>query len=202
MHRPEGIFDNPDEGVAEHIREYVATDGRRGQWLTGWKAPTLLLVTRGRRSGKLRRTALAYGEDDGRYVLVASNGGAKRHPDWYLNLVGNPSVQVQVGDARFTARARDARADERPALWKLMTSIGPELEDHQRNSGGDPGRDPGTNLGPGGQPRQRRIPAVSRRRPATRAPLSSAERRVGADPTCLIERNRALMATTWNGWSV
>jgi deazaflavin-dependent oxidoreductase (nitroreductase family) len=92
------IIDNPDEGVAEHIREYVATDGRRGQWLRGWKAPTLLLMTRGRRSGKLRRTALAYSEHDGRYVLVASNGGAKRHPDWYVNLVEDPGVQVQVGD--------------------------------------------------------------------------------------------------------
>lgn len=131
----EEIVDNPDTGVAEHIREYVATGGRRGQWLEGWKAPTLLLVTRGRRSGKLRRTALAYGDDDGRYVLVASNGGAKRHPDWYLNLVEDPIVQVQVGDVRFAARARDARADERPTLWKLMTSIGPELEGHRRKSG-------------------------------------------------------------------
>jgi deazaflavin-dependent oxidoreductase (nitroreductase family) len=92
-------------------------------------------VTRGRRSGKLRRTALAYGEDDGRYVLVASNGGAKRHPDWYLNLLEDPAVQVQVGDDKFAARAHDARADERAALWKLMTSVGPELEDHQRKSG-------------------------------------------------------------------
>jgi deazaflavin-dependent oxidoreductase (nitroreductase family) len=131
----EEIVDNPDKGVAEHIREYVATDGRRGQWLRGWKAPTLLLVTQGRRSGKRRRTALAYGEDDGRYVLVASNGGAKQHPDWYLNLVENSAVQVQVGDDRFAARARDATGDERPALWKLMTSIGRELEDHQLKSG-------------------------------------------------------------------
>jgi deazaflavin-dependent oxidoreductase (nitroreductase family) len=134
MDRSEEIVDNPDAGVAEHIHEYVATDGRRGQWLPGWKAPTLLLVTRGRTSGKLRRTALAYGEDDGRYVLVASAGGAARHPGWYLNLVEDPMVQVQVGDDRFAARARDARPDERPALWNLMHSIGPELEGHRRNA--------------------------------------------------------------------
>jgi hypothetical protein len=87
MDGSEEIVDNRDGGVAEHIREYVTTDGRRGHWLPGWKAPTLLLVTRGRRSGKLRRTALAYGEDDGRHVIVASDGGAKGHPAWYLNLV-------------------------------------------------------------------------------------------------------------------
>jgi deazaflavin-dependent oxidoreductase (nitroreductase family) len=130
MNQSEEIVDNPDEGVAEHIREYVATDGRRGQWLPGWKAPTLLLVTRGRRSGKLRRTALAYGEHDGHYILAASAGGARRDPAWYSNLVADPVVQVQVADDRFAARTRDATADERPALWKLMTSIGPELEDH------------------------------------------------------------------------
>ena len=133
--RSEEIVDNPDDWVAEHIREYVATDGRRGHRLEGWKAPTLLLVTRGRRSGKLRRTALAYGEHDGRYVIVASNGGAARHPGWYLNLVEDPAVQVQVGEERFAARARDASGDERPTLWKLMTSIGPSLADFQRKSG-------------------------------------------------------------------
>ena len=131
----EEILDNPDDWVAEHIRDYVASDGRRGRWLPGWKAPTLLLVTRGRRSGKLRRTALAYGEDDGRYVVVASAGGAKRHPAWYLNLVADPAVQVQIANETFAATARDATADERPALWKLMTSIGPSLDEYERISG-------------------------------------------------------------------
>jgi deazaflavin-dependent oxidoreductase (nitroreductase family) len=110
MDRPEEIVDNPDGWVAGHIREYVATDGRRGHRLSGWKTPTLLLVTRGRRSGKLRRTALAYFEHDGRYLVVASNGGAKRNPDWYLNLVEDPVVQVQLREDRFAARARDTRA--------------------------------------------------------------------------------------------
>jgi deazaflavin-dependent oxidoreductase (nitroreductase family) len=133
--RSEQIVDNPDSWVAEHIRDYVATGGRRGHRLDGWRASTLLLVTRGRKSGKLRRTALAYGEHDGRYVIVASNGGAERHPDWYLNLVADPAVQVQVRDDRFAATARATRPDERPALWELMTSLGPALEDYQRNSG-------------------------------------------------------------------
>lgn len=68
MDRSEEIVDNPDGWVAEHIRVYVATAGRRGHRLPGWnwKASILLLVTRGRRSGKLRRMALAYGEHDGR----------------------------------------------------------------------------------------------------------------------------------------
>jgi deazaflavin-dependent oxidoreductase (nitroreductase family) len=131
----EQIVDNPDDGVAEHIREYVATDGRRGHRLPGWKANTLLLVTRGRRSGRLRRTALAYGESDGRYVLVASNGGAKQPPARYLNLVEDLEVRMQVAGDRFAATAREATAEERPALWELMTSLSDSLDDFQRRSG-------------------------------------------------------------------
>jgi deazaflavin-dependent oxidoreductase (nitroreductase family) len=52
-----------------------------------------------------------------------------------LNLVEDPAVQVQVRDDRFAARAREATADERTALWKLMTSLGPDLDDYQRKSG-------------------------------------------------------------------
>jgi deazaflavin-dependent oxidoreductase (nitroreductase family) len=129
------IVDNPDGWVGEHIREYVATDGRRGHRLSGWKASTLLLVTRGRRSGKLRRTALAYAEHDGTYVIVASNGGAERPPAWYLNLTEEPAVQVQVRDDRFAATARVASPDERPALWKLMTSLSPSLAEYEQRSG-------------------------------------------------------------------
>ena len=135
MDRSEEILDNPDSAVAEHIREYVATDGERGHRLPGWKAATLLLVTRGRRSGKRHRTALAYGENDGRYVVVASNGGARRPPAWFLNLVADPAVQVQVAGDRFAAAAREAAAEERPALWTLMSSLSDSLDDFQRQSG-------------------------------------------------------------------
>lgn len=131
----EQIVDNPDDWVSAHIRDYVATAGRKGHRLPGWKASTLLLVTRGRRSGVLRRTALAYAEHDGRYVVVASNGGAPRHPAWYLNLVADPVVEVQVRGDRFAARARDARPDEREALWTLMTSVGPDLDRYRLQSG-------------------------------------------------------------------
>ena len=92
-------------------------------------------MTRDRRSGKLRRTALAYGESDGRYVIVASNGGAKPLPAWYLNLVEDPTVRVQVAGDRFSTTAREATAEETPALWKLMTSLSDSLDDFQRQGG-------------------------------------------------------------------
>lgn len=125
----EEIADSPIGWVASHVRGYVESDGKRGHQWRG--VPTLLLTTRGRKSGQLRRTALIYQEDDGRYVVVASLGGADHHPQWYLNLVSDPEVTVQVGADTFTARARTASAEEKPALWKKMTGTWPDYDTYQ-----------------------------------------------------------------------
>lgn len=125
----EEIFDSPRGWVRTHVREYVETDGRKGH---RWKGVnTLLLTTRGRKSGKLRRTALIYGRDGDRYLVVASRGGAKAHPAWYLNLVEDHEVQVQVGDQRFRARAVPASKRQQPRLWRSMVSTWPEYERYQ-----------------------------------------------------------------------
>jgi deazaflavin-dependent oxidoreductase (nitroreductase family) len=97
--------------------------------------PTLLLTTRGRKTGKLRRTALIYGRDGDRYVVVASKGGAPDHPTWYLNLDADPEVQLQVGAEKFTARARTATAEEKPALWRRMAEIWPDYDNYQAKTG-------------------------------------------------------------------
>jgi deazaflavin-dependent oxidoreductase (nitroreductase family) len=123
------IFDSPTGWVNQHITQYVESGGKRGQRFQG--NDTLLLTTRGRRSGKLRRTALIYGEDAGRYLVVASNGGSAGHPAWYLNLAADPDVTVQVGPEIFPARARAATDAERPALWGLMAKIFPTYDTFQ-----------------------------------------------------------------------
>ncbi len=110
------VFDSPTGWVAKHIKRYEESDG------TYMGVPSLLLTTRGRRTGKLRRTALMYAEDAGRYVLVASNGGAATHPAWYLNLVADPDVEVQVRSEVFRARARTADGEERERLWKIAAT--------------------------------------------------------------------------------
>jgi deazaflavin-dependent oxidoreductase (nitroreductase family) len=127
----EEVFDSPADWVARHIRRYLESDGRRGQ--RGGK-DALLLTTRGRRSGKLRRTALYYGTDGDRYLLVASNGGAAKHPSWYLNLVEHPEVQLQVGADKFAARARTATPKEKPRLWRLMVAILPQYDGYQKRT--------------------------------------------------------------------
>jgi deazaflavin-dependent oxidoreductase (nitroreductase family) len=129
----EQVTDSPQGWVARHIKRYVDSDGAKGhEWRPG--VYTLLLTTRGRRSGTWRRTALIYGRDGDRYLVVASVGGSARHPAWYLNLTEHPQVEVQVGPERFTATARTAGPEEKPRLWELMTSIWPHYEGYQRKT--------------------------------------------------------------------
>ena len=107
----------------------MASDGKFGHRWSG--VNTLLLTTVGRKTGKLRRTALIYGQDGDHYVVVGSKGGSPKHPAWYLNLRDNPEVHLQVGPEKFVARARTATAEERQRLWELMASIWPDYEIYQ-----------------------------------------------------------------------
>ncbi|HLV33927.1 MAG TPA: nitroreductase family deazaflavin-dependent oxidoreductase [Spirillospora sp.] len=125
----EEIYDSPTGWVAQHIRDYVETDGRKGHKWRG--VDTLLLTTRGRKSGKLRRTALIYGKDGDNYIVVASRGGHPSHPAWYLNLVANPEVMVQVGADKFKARAQTVTGADKARLWRLMTAIWPDYDNYQ-----------------------------------------------------------------------
>jgi len=118
--------DNPEGWVAEHISRYAESDGADGHDYLGW--PTLLLTTRGRRSGRLRRTALIYGRDEGRFVVVASNGGKPNDPAWYRNLLADPAVSIQVGPDRYEGTAAIAPREDRPRLWALMAAIFPQYD--------------------------------------------------------------------------
>ncbi len=115
--------------IKDHLARYIATDGEDGYlWdasLGGGTgvAPTLLLTTIGRKSGKSLTMPLIFGRSGEDYVLVASKGGAPAHPAWYLNLQANPEVHVQVKADKFTAQARTADAEERAALWPKMVEI-------------------------------------------------------------------------------
>jgi deazaflavin-dependent oxidoreductase (nitroreductase family) len=122
---PDDVYDNPTGWVRAHIRRYVERDGKfNGR-------DSLLITTRGRRSGRLRRTALYYGRDGDRYVLVATGD-----PAWYRNLLEHPAVVLQVRADTFGALARPADAEERPRLWELMLAVFPNYEAYEREAGG------------------------------------------------------------------
>jgi deazaflavin-dependent oxidoreductase (nitroreductase family) len=122
-------LDPPPGWQRDHVHTYVATAGAEGHIWNG--VPTLLLTTRGRRSGQLRRTPLIYGRDGERYAVVASKGGTPEHPLWYGNLSADPRVTVQVGAEVFTARARSADPAEKSRLWPIMTAIWPAYDEYQ-----------------------------------------------------------------------
>jgi deazaflavin-dependent oxidoreductase (nitroreductase family) len=125
------VTDSPRDWVADHTRRYLASGGADGHDWEG--VPTLLLTTIGRTSGIGRRTALIYGVDDsapGRWVVVASKGGAPAHPDWYLNLAANPAVEVQLKDQVFAATASTVQGADRDRLWELMAGIWPDYRNY------------------------------------------------------------------------
>lgn len=115
---------------------YRATGGRLGaKWRLGSAfptgAPTCLLTTIGRRSGERRTTPLIYLSDGDRLVLVASQGGMPRHPQWYLNLRAHPGVEVQTGRRVRDLRARTAGEDERKRLWPLLVELYADFAHYQ-----------------------------------------------------------------------
>ncbi|MEV6904559.1 nitroreductase family deazaflavin-dependent oxidoreductase [Amycolatopsis sp. NPDC051372] len=117
----------------EHVHLYEETDGAVGHdWQPG--VPALVLITKGRKSGSDRKLALIYQEVDGNPVIVASNGGAPKHPSWYLNLQADPHVSVQVKADKFTARARTAVGDERAKLWDKMAEVWPHYNEYVKKT--------------------------------------------------------------------
>lgn len=120
---------SPWQPVAEQVRLYEASGGKEGGTLEG--VPVVILTTKGRKSGKLRKSPLMRIEHDGDYAIVASMGGAPEHPVWYLNLVDNPDVTLQDGDKVMDLRARTASPDEKRHWWPRLTAVWPPYSEYQ-----------------------------------------------------------------------
>jgi deazaflavin-dependent oxidoreductase (nitroreductase family) len=113
-----------------HVVFYRASGGRVGGRFRK-TAPVLLLTTSGRKTGKRRTIPLLYVEDADRYVVVASVGGASRHPAWYLNLRGDPAATIQVGNRKLAVGSETAGPEERARLWARVTRMYPKYDDYQ-----------------------------------------------------------------------
>jgi proline iminopeptidase len=117
----------------EHVARYEETDGEVGYLWNG--ATCLVLRTKGRTTGELRKFPLIYGARGDDLVLVASKGGAPEHPGWYLNLLAHPDdVEVQVKGDVIPVRARTAEGAERAELWDLMLEQWPDYDGYQANT--------------------------------------------------------------------
>lgn len=126
--------------IAQH-RELYQRDPERGHlWdstIGGGPGPlpTLLLTTKGRKSGKDSVMPLLYGKVDGGYAIIASKGGAPKHPGWYHNLQAQDEVTVQVAADVFQARTRVASGDERQRAWDQMAAMYPPFSDYAVKAG-------------------------------------------------------------------
>lgn len=113
----------------DHVRAYRESGGEVGYLWNG--VPTLLLTATGRRTGRKLTSPLIFGRDGDDYLIVASMGGAPRHPSWYLNLQANPEAEIQVKDQTLAVIARTASVSEKPRLWKLVTDVWPNYDVYQ-----------------------------------------------------------------------
>ena len=116
-----------------HAQLYEGSDGRIGKWIGPMSLgqSTLLLFVTGRKSGLIRTTPLVYFEDGSNYVVVGSDGAARRDPQWWKNLQENPQATVRVGRSKFSVQASLATDGERARLWQIGTSILPAWAEYQ-----------------------------------------------------------------------
>ena len=114
------------------IEEFRANGGKVGGQFEG--APMILLHTLGRRSGTERVTPLVYFADGDSMVVVASAGGAPKHPDWYHNLVERDTTDVEVGTETFPVKVDEVDGPERDELWQKVTSIMPGFAEYEKTA--------------------------------------------------------------------
>ena len=114
------------------IEEFRANGGETSGPFKG--RPLLLLTTKGAKSGEERTTPLVYSKDGDRLVIIASMGGAPKHPAWYLNLVANPDATVEVGTEKFAAKATVAEGDERDRLYAQQAAEMPAFNEYAQKT--------------------------------------------------------------------
>jgi deazaflavin-dependent oxidoreductase (nitroreductase family) len=114
------------------IREFRANAGRVGG---SWEGRALLLLTTtGRKSGKQFTTPIVYTRDGDRLLVYASNGGAPKHPAWYLNLTADPEVVVEVGGERYTATAESLEGEERDREYDAQAARVPAFDRYRETT--------------------------------------------------------------------
>jgi deazaflavin-dependent oxidoreductase (nitroreductase family) len=113
--------------VIEQFRAGGEIDGMHRERL-------LLLTTTGAQTGQERTTPMMFHPDGDRVLVMASNAGAHKTPDWYANLVANPSVKVEIGDDSYPATATVLTGDDRTRLWAEITAASPFFLDHEKKA--------------------------------------------------------------------
>jgi deazaflavin-dependent oxidoreductase (nitroreductase family) len=126
---------SPSDWVREQVETYERTNGQEGNTLLDTGMPVIIVTSRGHRSGKIRKTPLMKVEHDGEYALVASKGGAPEHPEWYFNLVADPTaVMIQDGPEPWDAVVRQVEGDERAEWYERAIAAFPPYAEYQEKT--------------------------------------------------------------------
>jgi deazaflavin-dependent oxidoreductase (nitroreductase family) len=123
---------SPSDRAREQVEEYESSGGTRGNTMIG--LPVVILTTKGAKSGKIRKTPLMRVEHDGEYAVVASLGGAPKHPVWYYNVKSHPEVELQDGPAKQDMVAREVTGDERARWWEIAVAAFPNYAEYQKKT--------------------------------------------------------------------
>jgi F420H(2)-dependent quinone reductase len=116
----------------DQVDLYENSGGTEGTELSG--RPVIILTSVGAKTGKIRKTPLMRVEHDGDYAVVASLGGAPRHPVWYYNLTANPHVELQDGAVKKDYQAREVFGDERESWWERAVATWPDYAEYQKKT--------------------------------------------------------------------
>jgi deazaflavin-dependent oxidoreductase (nitroreductase family) len=116
----------------DQVDLYESSGGTQGTDMNG--LPVIILTSLGAKTGKVRKTPLMRVENDGEYAVVASLGGAPKHPVWYYNLIANPHVELQDGPVRRDYQAREVKGAERDTWWDRAVAAYPDYAEYQKNT--------------------------------------------------------------------
>ncbi|MFF2327288.1 MULTISPECIES: nitroreductase family deazaflavin-dependent oxidoreductase [unclassified Streptomyces] len=123
---------SPAQWVRDQVELFESSGGTEGTTMRGM--PVIILTTRGVKSGKIRKTPLMRVEHNGTYAVVASQGGAPKHPVWYHNIVADTRVELQDGPLRQDMNAREVTGEEKAVWWQRAVEAFPDYADYQRKT--------------------------------------------------------------------
>ena len=132
----EGEYEpSPEKWVRDQVEAYERSQGQEANTLPGRTEPVVVFTTRGAKSGKLRKNPLMKVEHDGVYAMVASQGGAPKHPTWYFNLKAHPDqVTVQDGAEVWDGVAREIEGEEYAQWWERAVAAYRDYADYQEKT--------------------------------------------------------------------
>lgn len=123
---------SPEPRARDQVALFESSGGTEGTTMRGM--PVIILTTLGAKSGKIRKSPLMRVEHDGTYAVVASLGGAPKHPVWYHNVVADPRVELQDGPERQDMTAREVTGDEKALWWGRAVEAYPDYADYQEKT--------------------------------------------------------------------